>query len=385
MLWFVARCLLFWVVVVVLVVFFCVWFFGCLLFFLMCAFKSVYVTALHELKNFLGQLTGHKLQRQPCKFRSPSDQSKVNHFQPFLLPAIGFRSFHQASSSIPTIKLPSIFVVICWRMRKRTARCVFVQEQLGIVPPSLFPFTVTQAIQLRTSRVKHDMICPARFLTFLRFSRHEKRLDILLLDTDFKDDLRHDLNFSRPITCSGTSEMSTASAICGTEVESLSCTTGTTSSICSTMHRRTCSCGPDTSERGAGGTPAVSSSSNVWEEHRVPGNDGPRSAVRGVLAVFCPRRASFCAQPSTHSWNFGGKCAEEWWNVSARNMRSRSCFSHEQSRRSRHLQAAPQSPPPCVCGRREEGREYVGLCVRLDPFGPILKESLRAEFLVFSF
>ena len=42
-----------------------------------------------------------------------------------------------------------------------------------------------------------------------------------------------------------------------------SCSTGTTSSICSTMLRRTCSCGPDTSERGAGRNPAVSSSSNI--------------------------------------------------------------------------------------------------------------------------
>ena len=82
----------------------------------------------HELKHLLevhGQLTGHKLQLQPCKFRSPSDQSKVNHFQPFSVPAIGFTSFHEASSSIPTMKLPTIFIVFSWRMRKGTARCFF--------------------------------------------------------------------------------------------------------------------------------------------------------------------------------------------------------------------------------------------------------------------
>ena len=43
--------------------------------------------------------------------------------------------------------------------------------------------------------------------------------------------------------------------------------------------------------------------------------------------------------------NFGGSGAEEWWEVSTRTMRTvcRSCFSHEQSRRSRPLLEAPLS------------------------------------------
>ena len=58
------------------------------------------------------------------------------------------------------------------------------------------------------------------------------------------------------------------------------------------------------------------------------------------------RFAACCSCLHTHSsLNSGGNAAEEWWKVSSRTVRTVccSCFSHERSRRSRRLLAAPLS------------------------------------------
>ena len=79
------------------------------------------------------------------------------------------------------------------------------------------------------------------------------------------------------------------------------------------------------------------------EEHRFPRHSGPRRAVRGLSGpcrLLSVGRAC-CSCLHTHSsLNSGGNAAEEWWKVSAWTVRtvSRSCFSHERSRRSRRLQ-----------------------------------------------
>ena len=192
--------------------------------------------------------------------------------------------------------------------------------------------------------VKKDCWHFHQLLHQLRLAKRDSRRDVLENDLGHIDNLlgrQQTETWRRYWRTSGN-----CSTISGTGTSSIGTRTNA-SIICSTVCRCVRSCGPGGSARLAGRHPAVSSSYNSKN------TASPATLVLDVLcvaslvpAVFCPCRAACCSCLHTHSsLNSGGNAAEEWWKVSARTVRTvcRSCFSHERSRRSRRLLAAPLS------------------------------------------
>ena len=91
------------------------------------------------------------------------------------------------------------------------------------------------------------------------------------------------------------STSTTESTICGSEVCRRG-TTGTQSTICSTVRRKTRSCGPDTADSRSGRDPAASTSSTSREKYSVPAawGVGCSGTLPCSTAIVGLRRAEWC-------------------------------------------------------------------------------------------